>query len=148
VLKKSDDGEYNSRYYAGYDGGRCYLEGEQGRWLVLIADKMPPDSKTETGLFTSTPMSYQGEEYIKVPAGEFKTAKLLYGTHHEESGIPLVGGWMRDGEYWEYYAAGVGLVYRRHHWKKCEWVGLLLLPVDEGSSVFELTSYDVHRGEN
>lgn len=148
VLKKSDDGEYNTRMYAGCDGDRCYLGDERGKWRCLIGDKMPLNCKTETGLLTSARMSYCGGRNISVPAGEFKDAKLLYAHHHSESGIPLINGWIRDDEYWEYFSPGVGLVYYRHYWKKVEWVFGVPLPVDEGDVVYELTSYEVLRGNS
>jgi hypothetical protein len=146
LVAKSDDGEVNARIYAGCDGDRCYLGDQKGTWRFLIGDKMPPDCTTETGLLTSARMSYSGGHYIEVPAGKFEDSKLLYAHHHSESGIPLVAWTVRDDEYWEYFAPGVGLVYYRHYWKVVEWVFMFPRTVDEGNAVFELTSYKVHRG--
>jgi hypothetical protein len=145
LVAKSDNGEVTARIYAGCDGDRCYLGDPRGNWRFLIGDKMPPECTTETGLLTSAPMSYSGGHRVEVPAGKFEDSKLLYAHHHSESGIPLINGWIRDDEYWEYFSPAVGLVYYRHYWKKVEWVFGVPLPVDEGDVVFELTSYEVHR---
>jgi hypothetical protein len=146
VIAKSSDGEVTHRIYAGCDGDRCYLLNDKGERYFLIADKMPPECTTETGLLTSARMSYSGGHYIEVPAGKFEDSKVLYAHSQSESGIPFFNYVLRDDEYWEYFAPGVGLVYYRHYWKVVEWVFMFPRTVDEGNAVFELTSYEVHRG--